>query len=61
MTVFADRPASLVNGWTADTLNTTRRDWRWAKLKTEAVEWPTNENSPQKVTPLVEDTRKDMN
>ena len=44
MTVFADRSASLVTGWTADTQNTTRRDWRWAKTKNEAVNWPTNSN-----------------
>ena len=35
------RPAELVNGWTADTKNSTRRDWRWAKLNNDYVEWPT--------------------
>merc|ERR1719402_331868 len=33
---------SLINGWTADTRNGTRRDFRWAKVKNEAVDWPTN-------------------
>lgn len=39
--LMADRPVELVNGWTADTKNSTRRDWRWAKLNNDYVEWPT--------------------
>ena len=31
-----------VNGWIADTDNSTRRDWRWARVKTDQVDWPTN-------------------
>ena len=34
-----------VNGWIADTDNSTRRDWRWARVKTDKVDWPTNSNS----------------
>jgi len=56
VTVFTDRPASLVNGWTADTLNTTRRDFRWAKLKNNAVDWPTNQETTKFTSNLVEDT-----
>ena len=41
----ADRPAELINAWTADTKNSTRRDWRWAKLNNDYVEWPTGHNS----------------
>ena len=36
---------SAINGWTADTRNGTRRDFRWARLKNEAVDWPTNDDS----------------
>ena len=36
---------SMINGWTADTRNSTRRDFRWARLKNEAVDWPTNDHS----------------
>merc|ERR1719262_64291 len=36
---------SIINGWTADTRNSTRRDFRWARLKNEAVDWPTNDHS----------------
>ena len=35
----ADRPAELVNAWTADTKNSTRRDWRWVKLDNDYVEF----------------------
>ena len=41
----ADRPAELITAWTADTKNTTRRDWRWAKLNNDYVEWPTGHNA----------------
>ena len=45
MSIFNQkRPAELVNGWTADTKNSTRRDWRWAKLNNDYVEWPTGHN-----------------
>ena len=33
----------LVNGWTADTKNNTRRDWRWVKLANDQVDWPTGQ------------------
>ena len=33
----SDEQPILINAWTGDTMNTTRRDWRWAKLKTERV------------------------
>ena len=42
--LIADRPAELVNAWTADTKNTTRRDWRAVKLNNDYVEWPTGHN-----------------
>ena len=29
-----------MNAWTADTRNSTRRDWRWAKMKDEYIKWP---------------------
>jgi len=41
----SDTQASLVNGWIADTDNSTRRDWRWARVKTDKVDWPTNSKS----------------
>lgn len=44
MLLQADRPAELVNAWTADTKNSTRRDWRWVKLNNDYVEWPTGHN-----------------
>ena len=33
----SDEQPILINAWTGDTMNTTRRDWRWAKLKTERL------------------------
>jgi PhoPQ-activated pathogenicity-related protein len=45
VTVETSKIPSLINGWTADSRNKTRRDFRWAQLKPEAVDWPSNSPS----------------
>ena len=44
----SDEQPILINAWTGDTMNTTRRDWRWARMKTESVNWPSNSPEDQK-------------
>ena len=43
----SDEQPILINAWTGDTMNTTRRDWRWAKMKTESVNQPSNSPEDQ--------------
>ena len=43
VTLSSDIQATQVNAWVADTDNSTRRDWRWARIQTDKVKWPTND------------------
>ena len=50
VTLKSDIQAIQVNAWVADTDNSTRRDWRWARIRTDKVDWPTNDITSNYIT-----------
>ncbi|CBY10209.1 unnamed protein product [Oikopleura dioica] len=48
ITLKTNKPPVRINAWWADTLNSTRRDFRWARVKQDRVDWPTNSKEDSK-------------